>query len=730
MGLNNITFSDSPIKPGSNLDDSIDSIDSIPSPAPAPSPSPAPSQSHSPAYSPASETVDCLVGPWSKGTCDSKGSFFQERSVLTPALNGGWACPLLTQSSNCLVDCSVGPWSMGSCDSNGSQKQTRSVISPAINGGSSCPILTQLSNCSVDCRVGAWSTNSNCDSNGIMIFTRNIITPARFGGLTCPTLTLSSNCPVDCKVGPWSNAPCNSSGMMTLMRPVLAPPLYGGAACPSLSMSSNCSVNCSVSPWSEFGACSASCGGGIQTQTRAVLAPAIFGGSACPTLTNTQTCGTNPCPVDCSLGPWSTWSQCTNGLMTQTRPITTQAAFGGSQCPPPSTLARSSNCPVDCVLSDWTSWSACSSSGGLTRTRTVKAPPANGGQCSAELSQSSNCPVPCAGSWSTWSPCTKICGGGTSQQTYTINRPASFGGTACPATNNQVNTQTCNSQSCHVGPKAIADTVVQPMMSTVAMTTLDVSQYFEFGRGVNAAYAYSTQDMMNIGWSGSKLYVYPRRRGISYDVVVTLTTFLEGALDPLSSKVTIKMSEGPAAVWDITGWWKMDDNNRIWFSSTADGMNGRIVVWVSGSFWDDSYSNAEMTLIGLHKWVYGFSGPLSTPISPKSYTTGSTFRWFDGVYTKQSPIPMLTMIGTWQSASGQLIFSYDSEGFSTVKGPGYNMTPVYWFEGGSFYVVTPQGIRHIEANVDTYQRSKNLKDIPLTIGSTVNGDLGVLTRMS
>ena len=50
--------------------------------------------------------------------------------------------------------------------------------------------------------------------------------------------------------------------------------------------------------WSEYGACSASCGGGTQKSTRSCTNPApAHGGKECEGATErTQECGKDPCP--------------------------------------------------------------------------------------------------------------------------------------------------------------------------------------------------------------------------------------------------------------------------------------------------------------------------------------------------------------------------------------------------------------------------------------------------
>ena len=152
------------------------------------------------------------------------------------------------------------------------------------------------------------------------------------------------------------------------------------------------------------------------------------------------------CPIDCVVGPWSSYSSCVNGTMTHTRSITTSPAYGGQVCPP---LTEGSNCPVDCTTS---AWSTCSiTCGGGTQTRTVVQPAMNGGLACSVLSQPCNtapCPVNCVGSWGNFGGCSAACGGGTQTQTYTLSTPAAYGGAACPATNGATRAQSCNTQGC------------------------------------------------------------------------------------------------------------------------------------------------------------------------------------------------------------------------------------------------------------------------------------------
>ncbi|KTF93859.1 hypothetical protein cypCar_00012263, partial [Cyprinus carpio] len=74
-----------------------------------------------------------------------------------------------------------------------------------------------------------------------------------------------------------------------------------------------CPHDCIVSDFSSWSGCSRTCGTGLQHRTRNVLAAPMYGGANCPNLTQTRTCANlSPCPVGESehhyslkVGPWS-----------------------------------------------------------------------------------------------------------------------------------------------------------------------------------------------------------------------------------------------------------------------------------------------------------------------------------------------------------------------------------------------------------------------------------------
>jgi hypothetical protein len=206
----------------------------------------------------------------------------------------------------------------------------------------------------IDCKVSNWGEWSKCDKEcggGVQFRNRNVKVMSLNGGIPCPPLMdtrecNTKSCPVDCKVtswGEWSNCnkPCGG-GQSTRTRTVTTQPQYGGIPCPSLSEVQDCNtnpcpVNCSVSDWSSWSPCTAKCGGGTQTRTRIVTRQASYGGNPCPILTESQNCNTQQCGVDCEVTDWSDWSacdkECGGGSQKRTRSVTKQPSNGGQGCP-------------------------------------------------------------------------------------------------------------------------------------------------------------------------------------------------------------------------------------------------------------------------------------------------------------------------------------------------------------------------------------------------------------
>jgi len=155
----------------------------------------------------------------------------------------------------------------------------------------------------------------------------------------------------------------------------------------------------------------------------------------CNTATDMQ------CPVDCVIGQWTPWSDCSviclgPGSQVRTRPIYQIPVNGAgvANCTDPNTgvpvnWQNASSveqyvdgcnagvpCPQDCVQTPWNGWSSCSvecGGGSMTRARTVAIAPLYGGAPCGVASQVSSCNMlvcsttgDCnAGPWGEWGNC-------------------------------------------------------------------------------------------------------------------------------------------------------------------------------------------------------------------------------------------------------------------------------------------------------------------------------------
>jgi len=215
--------------------------------------------------------------------------------------------------------------------------------------------------------------------------------------------------------------------------------------------------DCKVSKWSAFTQCAKSCGTGRQSAWRVIINPNSGNGKACPKLSTSRKCNTHACPTDCKVGTWSKWSACSKtcgkGKQSRTRRVATRPRFGGKKCPALKARkeCKAVPCPVDCKLSNWGSYTRCDKAcgtGKMWRRRTIVHPQYYGGKPCGKLIQSSKCnQQPCpkncvVSSWSPWGSCSKTCAGkapGTrlfgakQERTRYIKVAPQNGGHPCPA---------------------------------------------------------------------------------------------------------------------------------------------------------------------------------------------------------------------------------------------------------------------------------------------------------
>ncbi|CEM31478.1 unnamed protein product, partial [Vitrella brassicaformis CCMP3155] len=268
-----------------------------------------------------------------------------------------------------------------------------------------------------DCAVAEWKDWGECSKScegGVKKRTREVTAEPQGGGEECPELeeTAPCNeqpCPVACVVGDWSIwSPCSKDcggGKRRRVREITTEPQHDGEECPPLSEEEDCNTepcktDCTVSDWSEWDKCSEECGGGTQSRTRTVVEPDQSGGAPCPELSEERACNEDPCAVDCEVGSWGNFSECSKscggGTRTRNRTVEVEPSDDGDQCPDleETEECNTQPCKTDCTVSDWSEWDKCSEEcggGTQSRTRTVVEPDQSGGAPCPELSEERAC---------------------------------------------------------------------------------------------------------------------------------------------------------------------------------------------------------------------------------------------------------------------------------------------------------------------------------------------------
>ncbi|XP_050392643.1 spondin-1 isoform X2 [Patella vulgata] len=99
-------------------------------------------------------------------------------------------------------------------------------------------------------------------------------------------------------------------------------------------------VDCMVTLWTDWGECSVTCGKGVMMKTRMIKQEAANGGRKCPKkLVKKRKCKLRKCPVNCKMGDWSEWSECSNtcgdsAVQVRKRKIVLRPKRGGQVCLP------------------------------------------------------------------------------------------------------------------------------------------------------------------------------------------------------------------------------------------------------------------------------------------------------------------------------------------------------------------------------------------------------------
>lgn len=422
------------------------------------------------------EKVDCAVGDWVGGwskcskDCNT-GYMSRKREIVTHPAHGGKHCPQIHEVTTCNtqpcpIDCVVGDWETATTCSvtctatrindgvtgdatqgtvvSGYQSRFRSIKVAAAYGGKACKPLTEkmacnTQRCPVDCKTSDYSGEG---------------TPIEW-----------SACTKSC-----------GTGTQTRTLRVIQQPAHNGKTCPSLMKErvcneEDCQIDCIAGAWDEWTDCSKDCNTGYKTRKRSITQSSAFGGISCGTTEQVLSCNTQACPIDCVVEEHKAWDEalhpctrsCNGGTRTRGTSVKTPAAYGGKPCPSlqETVVCNSKPCPKDCQVSNWGTWSVCSKSctgnaqdfGAKSRRRSVISPMANDGKVCEHLSESRECnkhacAIDCAMTdFGAWSECSLKCGGGTQSRSKSILRKGEYGGHECPGTD-QV--QPCNDAPCAV----------------------------------------------------------------------------------------------------------------------------------------------------------------------------------------------------------------------------------------------------------------------------------------
>eukprot|EP01125_Pyxidicula_operculata_P004565 TRINITY_DN1717_c0_g4_i2.p1 TRINITY_DN1717_c0_g4~~TRINITY_DN1717_c0_g4_i2.p1 ORF type:complete len:1852 (-),score=391.75 TRINITY_DN1717_c0_g4_i2:144-5249(-) len=449
--------------------------------------------------------VNCQWSSWSNwSACDAMcggGSTSRNRTVVTPASNGGLACTgNSTETATCNVDaCSATPvdctwnnfseWSSCSatCGTNGTMTRSRTMNMEQNSGLSCTGNNTEESDCvgdpcPVNCVWSDYSEWTSCNTTcggGSSQRSRTILSNAQYGGLNCSGNDVdyrscnAQACSVPCQYvwSNWTNCslPCNNGTQSRY--PIVSTPAYNGGYCPTQETRScnqftcNVDTDCTFS-WSSWSSCNVACGTGKQYRTATIVTPSSGLGKSCNSSYEEQSCDSNvSCvvPVDC-LYSWNSWSSCSvecggGGYRIRTTNVSQYPSNGGLTCPAPESEACNTGACIttlqDCVSTygNFTNCSVQCGPGIQFSYPIITTPSANGGaSCPSVLNQTCNlgiCPDPvtnCSFTWSSWSTCSSLCEGGVRYRLPVISTYPTNGGLSCPSIQNE----TCNLQSCQI----------------------------------------------------------------------------------------------------------------------------------------------------------------------------------------------------------------------------------------------------------------------------------------
>eukprot|EP00750_Incisomonas_marina_P031326 INCI799.1.p1 GENE.INCI799.1~~INCI799.1.p1 ORF type:complete len:2111 (-),score=241.46 INCI799.1:204-5903(-) len=363
------------------------------------------------------------------GTTQSRACDSDERcpDTTTQQATSPVATPAPTES----VDC-VGGWSVwGSCDRTcgvdlGTQHQTFIVSRQATSGGKVCADghgdtrarACGDTECPNDCH-GAWSDYSECT---VTCGDRGTTTRTFHWVYTqgCDEVPDDIEQTVSCW---WANEPCP--------------------------------VDC-VGGWSAWTDCSQTCGPGTKQRWHTVLQEAAYGGIACDwsdSFVQYETCVLEACTTTSTTAPLTSTSiEATTFFPTPTSTVSTATATSASTSLKQSTYEVATPSAPTTSLAESTSAIPTTTTVTTATATTVTTATTTSTTTAASTTSTTVTTTPpavdCTGTWSDWGPCSKRCNWGEQTRTFSVSAPAAFGGQDCVVTHETVNIQSCNKFEC------------------------------------------------------------------------------------------------------------------------------------------------------------------------------------------------------------------------------------------------------------------------------------------
>ncbi|XP_017308235.1 thrombospondin type-1 domain-containing protein 7A [Ictalurus punctatus] len=476
---------------------------------------------------------DCTVGEWAEWTPCSKtcadpdtptGIRTRSRDIQQLPVGGGAQCPVLEESQLCeplgdsVPPCAVYTWrttewaecrvdmllsqqdrrrsnQTGLC---GGGMQTREVYCIQANADPTSDLSTSQD------KPESWSQSSvtpSLSTNVENTAPQPVDSQLCVGPVPSTSQLCHISCPVECEVSPWGAwGPCTfencndqtvKKGFKFRRRKITNFPTGGEGSCAHLVEATPCDEPSCFS-WQLLGleecvpADDTDCGPGRQLpQSRCVDTDGNeVNKELCDeaSLPGPVSCVV-PCPNDCVLSPWTSWSTCSQtcssksaeGKQTRTRAILAYSAReGSSSCPNASALQEMRSCNEHpCVVYHWQTgpWGPCTEDASVTMLNSTRMTPSGQGKTSCATGMQTRkvicvkvnvgqvppkkcpeaprppsvrqCVLPCkkdcaVTAFAEWTSCPSSCEAGLSGQKYNqsrfrviVQKPAN-GGVDCP----------------------------------------------------------------------------------------------------------------------------------------------------------------------------------------------------------------------------------------------------------------------------------------------------------